>query len=228
VAILSFNSKTLLKVLPYLRGDFVDLPTISIETGVPYQTIREILEFLKEEGCTTEEGGCFRCLKGATVSLAIEAIKAGASFEEVLKAVGWQDFESFVDIVLAAYGYKTFKNYRLKKPRIEVDVFARRGRVGLLIDCKQWHKILSPSNLEHIVRKQIDRAKSLLAYDSSLPRDLILIPVVVTLLPSYVKCYEGVPVVACGALKSFVGEVEGRMEEFVKVSLEDGDVYVRV
>ncbi|MGQ9780649.1 MAG: restriction endonuclease [Nitrososphaeria archaeon] len=225
---MNINSKTLLKVLPYLKDNHVDVPSISKDTGIPQQTILEILGPLIEEGYIEDVGGRYQGHKGAMIYLAIEAVKAGAAFEEVLKNVRWQDFESFVEIVLTEYGYKTFKNYRLKKPKIEVDIFARKQRFALLIDCKQWHKTLGSSDLETIIRKQIDRARTLLIYDGRLPKNIILIPVVISLFPSYVRCFEGVPVVGCDTLKSFVSEVEGRMDEFIKLMLEDGSVTAKV
>ncbi|MGD0328884.1 MAG: winged helix-turn-helix domain-containing protein [Nitrososphaeria archaeon] len=217
------NSKTLLKILPYLRKESFSIDDISKETGVPYQTVSEVMGILIEQGFLEDRKENFVAKEGAIISLAIQAIKGGASFNEVFNIIRWQDFENFVEMIFSEFGYKTFKNYRLKRPRIEVDILALRNSYGLLIDCKQWHKILSASNLNSAVIKQIARAKIILSCDKNLKKGTVLVPVIVTLFPSNQKYFNGVPIVSCDMLKSFISEADGRLDEFLKVSVEDGD-----
>jgi hypothetical protein len=158
--------------------------------------------------------------KGSVPIFSLQTLKAGASFNEILKLVRWQDFEDFVHTVVSEYGFTSFKNYRVKKPRAEIDVLALKGSFGLVIDCKQWHKVLEGSDLDRVVAKQISRAKVLLAIDKNLLKGKVLVPVIVTLLPSSERYYYGVPIVPCEMFKSFVGEIDGRLSEVLTISME--------
>lgn len=228
MASLSANPTTILKVLPYFKEKSFSVDNASEETGVPYQTIQEIVKPLIEQRYTLEQNGNLVNNEGAIIFLSVQALKNGASLDEVFKIVRWQDFENFIEMILYEHGYTTYKNYRMKKPRIEVDILALKRSFGLLVDCKQWHKILGPSNLNSIVKKQIERAKIMLLNDKKMPKDIFLVPVVVTLFPSSQRYYEGVPIVACDMLKSFINEVDGRMDEVLKVSIKDGKVSSKI
>ena len=225
---LGTNPKIILKILSYLKGGSFAMQDITEGTGIPYQTILEVLEPFIEQGYMKRKNGNFVSSEGAIISLAVQAIKDGASFNEVFNIVRWQDFENFIEMILSEYGYKTFRNYRLKKPRIEVDILALRKSYALLIDCKQWHKILGPSNLSSIVTRQVERAKIILSHDKKLLKGIILVPVIVTLFPSNQKYFNGVPIVSCDVLKSFVSEVDGRLNEFLKVSIEGESVSEKI
>lgn len=222
------NPKTILKLLPYFKEKSFSIDNVSEETGIPYQTIQEIAKPLVEQKYTVTQNGNLINGVGAIIFLSIQALKNGASLEEVLKIVRWQDFENFVEMILSEHGYATYKNYRIKKPRIEIDILALKRSFGLLVDCKQWHKILSPSNLNSIINKQIERAKIVLLNDKKMPKNIFLVPVIVTLFPSHQRYYEGVPIVVCDMLKSFIGEIDGRIDEVLKVYIEDGKVLSKI
>jgi len=214
------NPNTLLKLLPYLRESEFSIQEVTYSTGIPDKTIVEVLSPLIEQNYLEVDKDKVLVHKGSVPIFSLQTLKAGASFNEILKLVRWQDFEDFVHTVVSEYGFTSFKNYRVKKPRAEIDVLALKGSFGLVIDCKQWHKVLEGSDLDRVVAKQISRAKVLLAIDKNLLKGKVLVPVIVTLLPSSERYYYGVPIVPCEMFKSFVGEIDGRLSEVLTISME--------
>jgi predicted transcriptional regulator len=211
------NPRTILKVLSHLKEGIFSIKDISESTGLPFGTIREIVDPLIEENCIKEKDGKLMGNEVATITLSFQAFIAGAALEEIFRIIRWQDFENFVSIILSEQGFNTFRNYRLKKPRLEIDVLALKKNFGLVIDCKQWQKVLSASNLNTIVSKQIERTKTLLSIDQRIGKDIILVPAIVTLFPSRENFFENVPIIAANSLKSFASEIDGRTGEVLKV-----------
>jgi len=211
------NPRTILKVLSHLKEGIFSIKDISESTGLPFGTIREIVDPLIEENCIKEKDGKLMGNEVATITLSFQAFIAGAALEEIFRIIRWQDFENFVSIILSEQGFNTFRNYRLKKPRLEIDVLALKKNFGLVIDCKQWQKVLSASNLNTIVSKQIERTKTLLSIDQRIGNNIILVPAIVTLFPSREHFFENVPIIAANSLKSFASEIDGRTGEVLKV-----------
>ena len=191
-------------------------------------TILEAIDPLIENGYIIERDGLLKFKEGSSIVASIIALKLGASLNDVLKVVSWQDFENFTEKILLEYGYKTFRNFRLKKPRLEVDVLALKKDFGLVVDCKQWQKKVTFSKLERAVLKQVERAKAILVNEKEFLGNRKLIPVIVVLHPSPIKSIEGVPVVSIEMFKSFVSEIDGRISEFLKVYFCDGKVFAEI
>ncbi len=219
------NYQILLKIVPYFKYKFLDIDKIVNESKLSRSIILEALNPLIEERYITVSGGtlCFR--EGSIIMASILALKFGASLEEVCKVVSWQDFENFVEKILIEYGYRTFRSFRLKGPKLEVDILALKADFALVIDCKQWRRPLSSSALNSIVIKQVERAKIILSKEKVLLQNMFLIPIIVTLYPSPIKFVNGVPIVPVEMFKSFVSEVDGRLSEFLKVYFKDNKIF---
>ncbi len=107
---------------------------------------------------------------------ALLAIKSGAPIEEASRDVDWKDFEGLVAEILESKNFEVTRNFRMRKPTMEIDVVGIHLGVAVLIDCKHW-KRMSNSALEIIVKKQIARVKHYV----STTNDVIAVPVIVTL-----------------------------------------------
>ena len=107
---------------------------------------------------------------------ALFAIKRGMPIEEVSTNVDWKDFEGLVAEILESKNFKVMRNFRMKKPTMEIDVVGVRLGTALLIDCKHW-KRMSRSMLDTIVQKQLERVGHYVVKT----RDIIAVPVIVTL-----------------------------------------------
>ena len=139
---------------------------------------------------------------------AISAIKSGVPIEEASRDVDWKDFEGLVAEILESKNFEVTRNFRMKKPTMEIDVVGIHLGTAVLIDCKHW-KRLTNSALENIVLKQIDRVKHYVTKTD----EVMAAPVIVTLYQEGVKLVNKVPIVPIMQFSSFIDEFYGNLEE---------------
>ena len=138
---------------------------------------------------------------------AISAVKSGVPIEEASRDVDWKDFEGLVAEVLESKNFEVTRNFRMKKPTMEIDVVGIHLGTAVLVDCKHW-KRMSNSALEKNVLKQIERVKHYLATMN----DVMAIPVIVTLYQEATKFVNRVPIVPIMQFSSFIDEFYGNLE----------------
>ena len=139
---------------------------------------------------------------------AISAIKSGVPIEEASRDVDWIDFEGLVAEILESKNFEVTRNFRMKKPTMEIDVVGIHLGTAVLIDCKHW-KRMTNSALENIVLKQIDRVKHYVTKTD----EVMAAPVIVTLYQEGVKLVNKVPIVPIMQFSSFIDEFYGNLEE---------------
>ena len=139
---------------------------------------------------------------------ALSAIKSGAPIEEASRDVDWKDFEGLVAEVLESKNFEVVRNFRMKKPTMEIDVVGIRLDTAVLIDCKHW-KRMSNSALEKIVLKQIERVKHYVTTTN----EIMAVPVIVTLYQEATKLVNRVPIVPIMQFSSFIDEFYGNLED---------------
>ena len=139
---------------------------------------------------------------------ALLAIKNGMPIEEASRYVDWKDFEGLVAEILESKHFQVIRNFRMKKPTMEIDVIGLRLGVAVLIDCKHW-KRMSHSMLETIVRKQIERVKHYVANT----KDVVAVPTIVTLYQEETSFINRVPIVPILQFSSFIDEFYGNLED---------------
>jgi Holliday junction resolvase-like predicted endonuclease len=139
---------------------------------------------------------------------ALSAIKSGAPIEEASRDVDWKDFEGLVAEILESKNFEVIRNFRMRKPTMEIDVVGIHLDVAVLIDCKHW-KRMTNSALEKIVLRQIDRVKHYVANTD----DVVAAPVIVTLYQEETKFVSKVPIVPIIQFSSFIDEFYGNLEE---------------
>ena len=139
---------------------------------------------------------------------ALSAIKSGAPIEEASRDVDWKDFEGLVAEILESKDFEVIRNFRMRKPTMEIDVVGIHLGVAVLIDCKHW-KRMTNSMLERIVLKQIDRVKHYVANTD----EVVAAPVIVTLYQEETKFVSKVPIVPIIQFSSFIDEFYGNLEE---------------
>jgi len=139
---------------------------------------------------------------------ALSAIKSGAPIEEASRDVDWKDFEGLVAEILESKNFEVIRNFRMRKPTMEIDVVGMHLGVAVLIDCKHW-KRMTNSALEKIVLKQIDRVKHYVANTD----EVVAAPVIVTLYQEETKFVSKVPIVPIIQFSSFIDEFYGNLEE---------------
>tara|TARA_Y100001001_G_scaffold23002_1_gene19570 strand:- start:143 stop:601 length:459 start_codon:yes stop_codon:yes gene_type:complete len=139
---------------------------------------------------------------------ALSAIKSGAPIEEASRDVDWKDFEGLVAEILESKNFEVIRNFRMRKPTMEIDVVGIHLGVAVLIDCKHW-KRMTNSALEKIVQRQIDRVKHYVANTD----EVVAAPVIVTLYQEETKFVSKVPIVPIIQFSSFIDEFYGNLEE---------------
>ena len=139
---------------------------------------------------------------------AISAIKSGVPIEEASRDVDWKDFEGLVAEILESKNFEVTRNFRMKKPTMEIDVVGIHLGTAVLIDSKHW-KRMTNSALENIVLKQIDRVKHYVTKTD----EVMAAPVIVTLYQEGVKLVNKVPIVPIMQFSSFIDEFYGNLEE---------------
>ena len=139
---------------------------------------------------------------------ALLAIKSGAPIEEASRDVDWKDFEGLVAEILESKNFEVTRNFRMRKPTMEIDVVGIHLGVAVLIDCKHW-KSMSNSALDKIVLRQIDRVKHYVASTN----EVVAAPVIVTLYQEETKFVRKVPIVPIIQFSSFIDEFYGNLEE---------------
>ncbi len=139
---------------------------------------------------------------------ALFAIKHGMPIEEISINIDWKDFEGLVAEILESKNFKVMRNFRMKKPTMEIDVVGVRLGTALLIDCKHW-KRMSRSMLDTIVQKQLERVNHYVVKT----RDVIAVPVIVTLYQEETSFINRVPIVPILQFSSFIDEFYGNLEE---------------
>ena len=139
---------------------------------------------------------------------ALSAIKSGVPIEEASRDVDWKDFEGLVAEILESKNFEVIRNFRMRKPTMEIDVVGIHLGVAVLIDCKHW-KRMSNSALEKIVLRQIDRVKHYVVSTN----EVVAAPVIVTLYQEETKFARKVPIVPILQFSSFIDEFYGNLEE---------------
>jgi len=139
---------------------------------------------------------------------ALSAIESGAPIEEASRDVDWKDFEGLVAEILESKNFEVIRNFRMRKPTMEIDVVGIHLGVAVLIDCKHW-KRMTNSALEKIVLRQIDRVKHYVANTD----EVVAAPVIVTLYQEETKFVSKVPIVPIIQFSSFIDEFYGNLEE---------------
>jgi len=139
---------------------------------------------------------------------ALSAIKSGVPIEEASRDVDWKDFEGLVAEILESKNFEVIRNFRMRKPTMEIDVVGIHLGTAVLIDCKHWKRITN-SALEKIVLKQIDRVKHYVASTD----EIVAAPVIVTLYQEEIRFVNRVPIVPIMQFSSFIDEFYGNLEE---------------
>ena len=139
---------------------------------------------------------------------ALSSIKSGVPIEEASRDVDWRDFEGLVAEILESKNFEVTRNFRMKKPTMEIDVVGIHLNTAVLIDCKHW-KRMSNSALEKIVLNQIKRVKHYVTTTN----ENMAAPVIVTLYQEATKFVNRVPIVPIIQFSSFIDEFYGNLED---------------
>jgi len=132
---------------------------------------------------------------------AVAACRGGIPPETVSRLLDWKEFEAFCADLLRAYGCLVTENIQLKRPRVQIDIFARSSPIALVVDCKHIRRPAGPSAVSAWVVAQIRRAR-LLRMHVEEPSPFA--SAILVLNDGQVRFASGGAVVPVFALRSFV------------------------
>ncbi|MEM3084871.1 MAG: nuclease-related domain-containing protein [Nitrososphaerales archaeon] len=203
------NTSLLLRAIPAISEGAMTLGEFAKASGLGRKVAMDVMRYLtkNEIGHMDHQNVTFDISDKINASLL--ALRMGADAEDVSLLLHWKDFELLATNVLDAAGYTTFHGFRLKKPRIEIDVVAIKEGTTLLVDCKHW-KRSSPSVLEKFAEMQVNRAKAFLRAKSEVRT---AVPLILTLHSESTTLANGVPVVPITKFRSFLNELSGYLDD---------------
>jgi len=151
-------------------------------------------------------------------------LHAGPDLEISGQKQDWKEFESFVNHAFVSFGFETKKNFRMKKPAMEVDILASKGKIAFAVDCKHWKRTVGYSTMANVSRLQIARAKRIVETGTW----NTVIPVVMTLRDESLFVLEnGVPIVPISRLADFILNWEVSSDRLLHLSGSVSQVRLR-
>jgi len=207
------NASLLLKAIPAITERNLSIDEFAAASGLGRHIAADVIKFLatNEIGHIDSNTVAFDATDKMRAS--ILALQMGADAEDISQLLHWKDFELLATHVLDANGYLTYHEFRLKKPRMEIDVVGIKEQMALLIDCKHW-KRSSPSVLENFAAKQVDRARAFLTANNDVK---YAVPVILTLHAESTLFAENVPVVPIIKFRSFLSEMSGYLDDITVI-----------
>ena len=206
------NPKLAVKGINGIIEGGVSITDFSVVTELDEISAKELLYTLVQNGIGTWNDDLVDFdIPHDRLQTALFAITLGATIEDVSEYLTWRDFEAITGIILEENGFDVTKNLILTKPRMEIDVIGKKMDIALLIDCKHW-KNMSKSELDKIVKKQIERVKHFVSTEN-----MSALPVIVTLHQESIQFVGNVPIVPIMKLSSFLDEFVGNLDSLKSV-----------
>ena len=203
------NPSLVLKAIPAINKGNLSIDEFVIASGLGRNIAMDLVKFLVKNEIGHFDSNKIEFDLSDKMRAAMLAIQEGADVEDISQLLNWKDFELLAAGVLDASGYVTQHGFRLKKPRIEIDVVGIKDDMALLIDCKHW-KRSSPSVLERFAMMQVERTKAFLSANNTVR---YAVPIILTLHSESTVFANNVPVVPITKFRSFLNEMGGYLDD---------------
>ncbi|RLI20231.1 hypothetical protein DRO54_06710 [Candidatus Bathyarchaeota archaeon] len=204
---------------------------IAKSSKIPLDIVKQQIEIISNSNLIEKRGNLIKVSGIQRLKMALKAINLGADIEKVCRNLSWKEFEDLAVKAFQANGYSTIKNFRFRhRNRMwEIDLLAVKGRIVVCVDCKRWMRRLVPSTIAKVVETQIERVKALseILQESRhklnfiLEKNVYLVPMILSLIPSSHKFWNGTPIVPILQLQDFLSELLAQLQflSFIKVEL---------
>jgi Holliday junction resolvase-like predicted endonuclease len=124
-----------------------------------------------------------------------------ADLESQTSELTWHEFEVFSERAFSSAGFFVTRNFRVKKPRMEIDLLAIKGSLAFCVDCKHWKRTVGQGSMLRISESQVLRSERLLS-PFGFSR---IVPMILTLKDESLGILEnGVPIVPIHRLADFL------------------------
>ena len=206
-----------LRKLLQIDHDDVDLTELSNSTGLNSTEIMAYLQEYRELDLVHVTGDQISMSPYQKMQLAIYAMRHGLCIEDISEALDWREFEDIALTVLVHHGYSNVKHYRFKSQGRchEIDVLGFKEPLVLAIECKHWKRSWQNTVTKHIVDKQRERGVALSHSWQGLSKQcyppmirshkhLTILPIILTLHNTPLKCYKNVPIIPIFYFQNFL------------------------
>jgi Holliday junction resolvase-like predicted endonuclease len=212
----------LVALLERTQGESLSRDSLRESFRVTNDAFEDFIDRLVAEELIAEIDGSFSASSSQRLEMAVRAIREGADFERVSRALGWLEFEEMVAYAFEENGYRVDRRFRFNAEgrRWEIDVLAVRRPLVVCAECKHWSKGLGNATARKIVETHLEKVRVLSENASRLLKRLklrgwekaVFVPVALSLQPARNKIYRRIPVVSVFELPSFLSEFEGQMD----------------
>lgn len=219
----------LISVLKLTKTGPIQVKLVSMDAHIPTQVVDEMLRKLSDARLIKYVGQLIEVSPNQRARIAIHAVKLGADLERVCNALEWKEFENIAATAFEANNYAVKKRFRFKWAgrRREIDVLGYKEPLVACVDCKQWHHNWRRSAIIKTVELQVERTRALAEALVSLResiglinwKEAILVPIVLSLVPSPFKFYNNVPVVPVLQLPNFLNELLAHINSLTHFSI---------
>jgi hypothetical protein len=222
--------KLLQQILEGTKECFIDLSKIEIDIKITKEAFNYTIDELYNDGLIDINNNKLSASLDQRLKLAVMAIKLGADFEKVSKALGWLEFEELVAHIFRENGYNTRNRFRFKanKRRWEIDVLATSYPYIICAECKHYTTSMGNRTTRNIIElhiekiqifyKQIDDLAKKIGVDDW--KNAILVPITLTLSPTKMNIYRRMPSVSVFMLPNFLSEFQGYLERMIHYNIE--------
>ncbi len=219
------EQKILVGLLKQTRGGPAEPSAVARTAGVPIDLATTILKGFTLQNLLCWQSACLEVSPEQRVRIAIKAVSSGADFESICRLLQWTEFEEISVRAFEAHSFTVKANYRFrdeKHKRWQVDLLAFKQPIVAAVDCKLWQQGWTRSPIQRVVRTHVERTRALAEGLSKLPiksklerwKKVMVVPLILSLLPSPFKFYDNTPIVPILRLQDFIYELPAHVHTF--------------
>ncbi len=207
----------LIQILKLTKDGSTEKELIGRRARIPRQVANKVLKKISDMELVQIEDETVEASPTQRIKIAVRAVELGADFEDVCKALDWDEFENIASLAFEVNGFTVLKRLRFKWAgrKWENDILGCREPLIVCAECKHWLHGWHRSTITKAVESQVSRTHALA---ESLPllseklrltnwKKATLIPMVLSLVPAPFKLYDKVPIVPILQLQSFLGDL---------------------
>lgn len=204
----------IISILKLTRNGPVSNEIVKKDAKMPSDIVEKLLKKLQNEGFINLRKNFVEADSSQRFKLAVRALQLGADPESVSGFLHWREFENMVAFALERNGYVVKKNLWFKHAgkRWEIDVVGCKEPIAICIDCKHWHRGVSPSTLKRIVNNHLRRTSAFARVLPSLTSKIEcaswnkakIIPAILSLFTGRFKFYDNVPIIPVLQFQDFL------------------------
>jgi len=194
------------------------LTCAELERSVKGGDVESSLQNLREKHLLKLSSGSIEQSPLQRILLAESLVSNGCDVHNVVRRLGWQEFEEFAEIGFEENGFRSVKHLILKlgrRTRREIDILAWNQSFTLAIDCKHWIKMgTTDSRLRKAADSQAKRVADLAQRPEILhhfgvddAENRSVLPMILTLGEAQMRASAGVPIVPISKLSAFLSEL---------------------